>query len=315
MIDICGNRLFKAVSEVGVWLDSMNVPLYRELVEVLQMADTVSDTIGLSKIPHYTTFKKFAARFPCRIFYQMIQSVAKHICQGTLNLSIDSTGFSLDTSSRYYSHRIKRLERHRSYVKTTLVIDTKTQAVASVKPRLKIRHDLVDAAPTPESSQTRKGQICRSRERLRQRGPFEVHQMGAGSQVCNITEVPGQTAQQDPRRFEAKPQTTFPNKVVPPAEQKRISQQPNQTNVRQHHTSQTKPHQKNRNPAESVSPQPNTQKANRGFLQSFLIFIYVGILEYVRVYCLCTPYWNTNFRISLNDNYFITSFCNCLCCH
>ena len=92
MIDICGNRLFKAVSEVGVWLDSKNVPLYscrfspqtytqhqllqglvlktlfrlkyRELVELLQMADTVKDTIGLSKIPHYTTFQKFAARFP-----------------------------------------------------------------------------------------------------------------------------------------------------------------------------------------------------------------------------------------------------------
>ena len=175
MNDICGNRLFKAVSEVGVWLDSRNVPLYscrfspqtytqhqllqglvlktlfrlkyRELVELLQMADSIADTIGLSKIPHYTTFQKFAARFPCRILYQLIQTLAKHICQGTLSLSIDSTGFSLDTSSRYYSHRIKRMERHKSYVKTTLVIDTKTQAVVSVKPRLKRRHDLVDAEP------------------------------------------------------------------------------------------------------------------------------------------------------------------------
>jgi len=173
MVDTCENRLFKAVSEVGVWLDSRNIPTYsckyskqtytqhqllqglvvktlyrlryRELVELLQLSDSLTDTIGLSKIPHYTTFQKFAARFPCRILYQLIQTIAKHICQGTLYLSIDSTGFSLDTSSRYYSHRIKRLERHRSYVKTTLVIDTRTQAVASVKPRLKIRHDLVDA--------------------------------------------------------------------------------------------------------------------------------------------------------------------------
>ena len=175
MVDICQNRLIKAVSEVGVWLDSKNVPLYssrfspktytqhqllqglvvktlfrlkyRELVEVMQIADSLTDSIGLNRIPHFTTFQKFAARFPCRIFYQLIQTIAKHICEGTLRLSIDSTGFSLDTSSRYYSHRIKRLERHRSYVKTTLVIDTRTQAVASVKPRLKIRHDLIDAEP------------------------------------------------------------------------------------------------------------------------------------------------------------------------
>jgi len=120
---------------------------YRELVELLQLSDSPTDTIGLNKILHYTTFQKFAARFPCRILYQLIQTIAKHICEGTLNLSIDSTGFSLDTSSRYYSHRIRRLERHRSYVKTTLVIDTRTQAVASVKPRLKRRHDIVDAEP------------------------------------------------------------------------------------------------------------------------------------------------------------------------
>ena len=173
MENICGNRLFKAVREVGVWLDSRNVPLYscrfspqtytqhqllqglvvktlfrlryRELVEVLQLADSLADTIGLCRIPHFTTFQKFAARFPCRILYQLIQTIAKHLCEGTLNLSIDSTGFSLDTSSRYYSSRIRRLERHKSYVKTTLVVDTKTQAVASVKPRLKIRHDLIDA--------------------------------------------------------------------------------------------------------------------------------------------------------------------------
>ena len=50
-------------------------------------------------------------------------------------------------SSYHYSKRIGRNERHRDYVKTTVAVDTKTLAVAAVKPRLKRRHDLVDAKP------------------------------------------------------------------------------------------------------------------------------------------------------------------------
>jgi transposase len=175
MVDYCENRLIKAISGVGDWLKERKVPVYscrfskktytqhqllqglvvktlfrlryRELVELMQIADSLTHSMGLSSIPHFTTFQKFAARFPCRILYQLIHAVAKHICQGTLHLSIDSTGFSLDTSSYHYSRRIRRQERHRSYVKTTMVIDTRTQAVVSVKPRLKLRHDMIDAQP------------------------------------------------------------------------------------------------------------------------------------------------------------------------
>ena len=64
---------------------------------------------------------------------QLITSIARVVCGGILDLSIDSTGFSLDTSSYYYSHRIGRLERHRDYVKTTLAVDTRTHCVAAVK--------------------------------------------------------------------------------------------------------------------------------------------------------------------------------------
>jgi transposase len=169
------NRLIKAVDEVGVWLDNERVPRYsgpfsrklytqhqllkglvvktlfrlryRELVEMLEVGDTLRGRMGLSKVPHYTTFQKFSARFPCRTLHQLIAGVAKKICSGTLNLSIDSTGFSLDSSSYHYSSRIRRMEKNRSYVKTTLAIDTRTQCVAAAKIRLKRRHDTVDAVP------------------------------------------------------------------------------------------------------------------------------------------------------------------------
>ncbi len=176
MVDYLSNRLFKAVSEVGVWLDVENVPAYsgkyskqvytqhqllqglvvktiyrlkyRELTELLQISDTIRDSIGLERVPHYTTFQKFAARFPCRILHQLIAGIAKYLCSGTLNIALDSTGFSLDTSSYHYSRRIRRQEHNRSYVKTTYAVDTRTQAVAAIRTRLKRRHDMVDAKPT-----------------------------------------------------------------------------------------------------------------------------------------------------------------------
>ena len=86
MVDYLSNRLFKAVGEVGVWLDENDVPYYssrfskrvftqhqllqglvvktmyrlryRELVELLQVSDTLVDSIGYVRIPHYTTFQK-----------------------------------------------------------------------------------------------------------------------------------------------------------------------------------------------------------------------------------------------------------------
>lgn len=180
VFDICSNRLIKAVCEVGVWLDVVNVPVYsgkyskqvytqhqllqclvvktvyrlkyRELAELLQVSDTLRDCIGLEKVPHFTTFQKFAARFPCRILHQIITSISKYLRSGTLSIALDSTGFSLDTSSYHYSRRIRRLERHRSYVKTTMAVDTETQAVTAIKTRLKRRHDIVDAKPTLNKS-------------------------------------------------------------------------------------------------------------------------------------------------------------------
>ena len=179
-MDYYCNRLIKAVDEVGGWLEKGKVPLYsgtfskklytqhqhlkclvvktlfrlryRELVELLGVSDVLSRRIGLKKVPHYTTFQKFSARFPCRVLHQLIAGVAKRICSGTLNLSIDSTGFCLDASSYHYSSRIQRMERNRSYVKTTLAVDTNTQCVAAAKIRLKRRHDIVDAIPILKKS-------------------------------------------------------------------------------------------------------------------------------------------------------------------
>jgi transposase len=174
------NRLIKAVDEVGGWLEKEKVPLYsgpfskkqytqhqhlkglvirtlfrlryRELTDLLGVADALRHRIGLSKVPHYTTFQKFSARFPCRSLHQLIARVAKKICSGTLNLSIDSTGFCLDSSSYHFSSRIRRMEKNRTYVKASMAIDTSTQCVAAVKIRLKRRHDTVDAIPLLNSS-------------------------------------------------------------------------------------------------------------------------------------------------------------------
>jgi transposase len=176
VVDICSNHLIKAVCEVGVWLDYSDVPYYscrhskrvftqhqllqglvvktlyrlryRELTELLQVSDTLVDSIGYRRIPHYTTFQKFAARFPCRILHQLIASVAKYLSEGTLNIALDSTGFSLTNASYHYIKRCDRKEFHKDFLKASLAVDTRTQCVAAVKIRCKRRHDLFDAKPT-----------------------------------------------------------------------------------------------------------------------------------------------------------------------
>ena len=112
-MDYYDNRLIKTVKLMGGWLDTEGVPLYsgpfsrklytqhqhlkclvvktvfrlryRELVDLLEVANALRHRLGLSKVPHYTTFQRFCARFPCRRLHQLIAGLAKRICSGTLS--------------------------------------------------------------------------------------------------------------------------------------------------------------------------------------------------------------------------------------
>ncbi|MFH1835139.1 MAG: transposase [Methanobacteriota archaeon] len=245
---------------------------YRELVELLEVSDKLVCETGLTRIPHFTTLQKFAARFPCRILDWLITLIAKHVCGGVFDVAIDSTGYSLDTSSYHYSKRIGRKERHRDYVKTTVAVDTKTLVVAAVKPRLKRRHDLVDAKPVLRKA-AKAGRIQKviadkgydSEEFLE----FITQELQAKPVVA--LKYCDKTIEKTHGKLRKKTETRLPRRRLPTTEHERNHKQHHQKTIQPHNTSTQKQHPKNRSTPEIPHTQLNTHKNNRnpkGFLQS-----------------------------------------------
>jgi len=121
---------------------------YRDFVEWLEISDSVKEALDLKRIPHYTTLQKAADRLPPGLLEKLVGTVGRLLVEDGYTAAIDGTGFSLDFSSRYYCKRIKRVDKHVNYLKTSLVGDMESQAILACRLRLKRRHDTVDFKPT-----------------------------------------------------------------------------------------------------------------------------------------------------------------------
>lgn len=120
---------------------------YRDFVEWLSMSDVLCLVLGIGRVPHYTCLQKAADRLPPGLLEEVLDYVGRLIVGGDCVLGIDSTGFSLEFSSRHYCMRIKRLDKHCSFLKATIAADMKTQAILSSRLRFKRRHDSIDLKP------------------------------------------------------------------------------------------------------------------------------------------------------------------------
>jgi len=120
---------------------------YRDFVEWLDVCDSIKIVLGLDKVPHYTALQKVADRLPPGLFEEILGYIGRLIVEDNCVVGVDGTGFSLQHSSRYYCKRIKRKDKHSSYLKTTLAGDMRTQAILSTRLRLKRRHDSIDFKP------------------------------------------------------------------------------------------------------------------------------------------------------------------------
>ena len=120
---------------------------YRDFVEWLEVCDCIKQALGLNKVPHYTALQKVADRLPPGLLEEILAYVGHLVAGDECVVGIDGTGFSLQHSSKYYCHRIKRLDKHSNYLKATITGDMETQAILSTRLRLKRRHDSVDFKP------------------------------------------------------------------------------------------------------------------------------------------------------------------------
>jgi hypothetical protein len=117
---------------------------YRRFVEFLQEAFGVGECLGLSRIPHYTTLQKAAARLTHGILIRILESFVLHSRIRKMFAGIDSTGLSHGQASYYYT---KSAKLRRKFVKVSILADMRRQIICGIKIRHRRRHDSVDFVP------------------------------------------------------------------------------------------------------------------------------------------------------------------------
>lgn len=96
----------------------------------------------VGKPMHFTTPHKAARRFGTRLFARVLVACLPAV-RGQV-VALDATGFSTSTKSEYYTWRIDGA-RHRSFVKTSVLVDTRTLAVLACRTHIMPRSEIRDA--------------------------------------------------------------------------------------------------------------------------------------------------------------------------
>ena len=120
---------------------------YRRFVEFLQEAFGVVEYLGLSRIPHYTTMQKAAARLCNGMLQNILESFVMYCRTRKLSVAVDATGFGYGQASYYYT---KKYKLRRKFLKISICADTTNQVVCSAKIRHKRCNDTVDFVPLLE---------------------------------------------------------------------------------------------------------------------------------------------------------------------
>jgi hypothetical protein len=122
---------------------------YRRFVDLLQECTGIQEYLGLSKIPHYTTLQKPAARLNGTILHKMLLEFVLYKRVRLVLAGIDGTGFSYSTASYYYTKRIKL---RRGFLKVVLCADMNSQLVCTVMIHHNMVHDNPDFLPLLKST-------------------------------------------------------------------------------------------------------------------------------------------------------------------
>jgi transposase len=106
----------------------------------------IKEKLDLDKIPHYTTLQKFVSKIPSSLFNLVLSRTIKLFYLHGENASItaiDATGFTSSYASHYYSRRTGKLRR--SFLKTSIAVDTNKKVVLGWKISQKTDHDVKHA--------------------------------------------------------------------------------------------------------------------------------------------------------------------------
>ena len=115
---------------------------YRDFIELLELMDELVDRLELNSIPHFTTLEKFLKRFSSTRFNLILRRTLKLFYTWGEKVDVnatDSTGFTSNHASHYYSQRTGR--KIRRFIKTSISTDTKKQTILAYKISKTPMHD------------------------------------------------------------------------------------------------------------------------------------------------------------------------------
>ena len=120
---------------------------YRRFVEWLHEAYYLRVFLQLSKIPHYTTLQKFAARMNGTQLYRIITSFILLTRVRKMLMGVDASRFKSSNASSYYTDRAGIGKK---CIKLSIGAELRDQIACSLKIRRAPRHGTIDFRPIME---------------------------------------------------------------------------------------------------------------------------------------------------------------------
>jgi len=121
---------------------------YREIIELVEVMDAIQILLGITRIPHFTTLCKFSSRISSTALSQVSKQASSfsHRGRGRVStIAIDSTGFSTEYFSYYYSVRTEKTRK--DFIKISLAVDTEKQTILGDKITKSRQHDTKHVKP------------------------------------------------------------------------------------------------------------------------------------------------------------------------
>lgn len=111
---------------IGCFIKIFFCRTYDGVESYLKSSDIVHRLLGTNELPGHSVIARGMAQMPTSYIRLVSRHITFQLRHRGMNVAVDSTGFSLKTSSKWFDIRIQRVSKKRDYIKLHIVIDVDT---------------------------------------------------------------------------------------------------------------------------------------------------------------------------------------------